>query len=282
MDLSSKRSQDEDRVVQRPLYRPGQNQSAKAPASTASRPSAPAAAKPQPKRAPASSGDNKGQRILLMILLLGVGYYLLAGTPSQRRKASIGLGVAVWLLLLGSISYCLSLPDLEDLNRQRMAIFQDSSLTPEQRREKMDELREKEKNLTPAQRQQMREINRKEFTRKMNSNMYDFLQMSPEEQVAQLKKEAEEWEKRRQEMRKMWGNKGRQKGGNRNGQNGNKGGGQNAGRGGGGGPPGGGWGGGPGGGNGMLDSMSPEARAGGLHKAIMREQMGIGPGGRGR
>lgn len=284
MDLSSSRSQNEDRIAQRQLYRAGQNQPAQASASTASRPSSPAAAKP--KRASASSGDNKGQRILLMILLLGVGYYLLNGTPSQRRKAFIGLGVVGWLLLLGSISYCLSLPDLEalnrELNRERMAIFQDQSLSPEQMREKFAALREKEKNLTPDQRKQMREIDRKERTRKMNSNTFNFLQMSEEEQVAQLKKEAEEWEKRRKEWEKRR-QQFRKAGGNRNGQNGGKGGGQNGGRGVG---PGG-WGGGGGGGNeaaafeGRQGAMSPEARAGGLHKAMMREQMGLGGGGPG-
>jgi hypothetical protein len=216
-----------------------------------------------------------------MILLLGVGYYLLYGTPSQRRKVYIGLGVAGWLLLLGSISYCLSLPDLEGLNRERMALWKDNNLSFEEKREKMDQLREKEKNLTPAQRKQMREIGFKEMTRKRNQDMYDFLQMTPDQQVAQLKKEAEEWAKRREEMRKFWANKGGQKGNRGNGQNGNKGGP------GGGGPPGG-WGGGgnanadrPEGLGQRLDSRSPEARTGGLHKMMMMEQMGLGFGGRG-
>jgi hypothetical protein len=256
MDLSSHRSQDPDKIMQRQLYRAGQNQPAQASALTASRPSSPAAAKPKPK-----SGSSSGQGIL---------------TPSQRRKALIGLAVAAWLLLLGSISYCLSLPDLEGLNHERMAIWQDPNLTPEQKREKFEALREKEKNLTPAQRKQMREMGRKEMTRKMNKGMFDFFKLSPEEQMAQAKKEKEEWDKRR----KMWANKGWQKGGNRNGQNGGKGGG-------GGGP--GGWGGGGGGvdrdrpealGQ-SLDSRSPEARAGGLYKMRMMQQMGGGGGGPG-
>lgn len=260
---------DADKVMQRQLYRAGQNQPAPASDSPASQPSSPAAAKP--KRAPASSGDKKGRTIL---------------TPSQRRKALIGLAVAVWLLFLGSISYCLSLPDLEGLNRERMALFQDKSLTAEERREKFEQLREKEKNLTPAQRKQMWEMTRKEMTRKRNKDTFDFFKLSPEDQVAQMKKEIAEWEKRRQEMRKMWANKGG-KGGNRGGgQNGGKGGGQNGGRGGGGGP-----GGGPGGGGGDTnaaadfgrreDTRSPESRAGGLYKMRMMQQMGGFGGGRG-
>src|SRR5262249_5610335 len=128
MDLSSNPSQDEDRIMQRQLYRPGQSQPA--PAATPVR----SAAK---KSSSASGQSSKGQRILLMILLLGVGYYLLYGTPSQRRKVYIGLGVAGWLLLLGGISYCLSLPDLEGLNRERMALWKDNNLSFEEKREKM-------------------------------------------------------------------------------------------------------------------------------------------------
>lgn len=272
MELSSNRSQDEDRIMQRQLYRPGQSQPA--PASAPARSVA--------KKSSAASGQSsKGQRILLMILLLGVGYYLLYGTPSQRKKVYIGLGVAGWLLLLGTVSYCLSLPNLEALNRERAAIWQDKNLTPEEKMEKMEQLREKEKNLTPAQRKQMREMGFKEMTRKRNKDTFDFLKLSPEEQVAQLKKEAEEWAKRREEMRKFWANKGGQKGNRGNGQNGNKGG-Q-----GGGGPPGG-WGGGgnanadrPEGLGQRLDTRSPESRAGGLHKAAMMQQLGLFPGGRG-
>ena len=68
-------------------------------------------AKSRAKKSSAASGDksSKGERTFL--------------TPSLRRKALIGLCVAVWLLLLGSISYCLFLPDLDALNRTRMRIF---------------------------------------------------------------------------------------------------------------------------------------------------------------
>ncbi len=261
MELSSNRSQDEDRIMQRQLYRPGQNQPAPTPASAASKPSASAAAKPKPK-----SRSSSRQPLL---------------TPERRRKALIGLGVAGWLLLLGTVSYCLSLPDLEGLNHERMAIWKDNNLSFEEKRDKMAQLDEKVKNLTPTQRKQMREMGFKEMTRKRNHDMYDFLKMSPEEQVAQLKKEAEEWAKRREEMRKFWANKGGQKGNRGNGQNGNRGGP------GGGGPPGG-WGGGgnanadrPEGLGRQLDSRSPESRAGGLHKAAMMQQLGLFPGGRG-
>jgi len=300
MDFQANRSDEEDRVMQRQLYRPGQKNEPveKAPATPASsmfKSPPPAKAKSAPK-----SSNNKpisGEQILQMILLLGVGYYLLQGTPAQRKKTLVGLGVTIWLLMLGTGSYCLFLPDLEDLNHARNAIFQDNSLTPEQRREKLAELREKEKNLTPAQRKQMREMNIKEMTRKRNKDMFDFFKLSPEEQVAYLKKRDEEWKKRRDEMRKMFGDKGpggkggkggNNNGGKGNGGNGNGGKGNGGPPGGGGGPPGGGWGGGGGGGGGgngaqaaRLDSSSPESRAGSFYQRMLMQQNGLGGGGRG-
>lgn len=252
MDLSSNPSQDQDRIMQRQLYRAGQNQPAPASASPASKPSSSAAAKP--KRAPGSSGANQRQPIL---------------TPSRRRKALIGLGVAAWLLLLGSISYCLCLPDIEGIAHEFRAL-RDPNLSPEERREKFKELDSKLSQLSPDQRKQVFQTSFKEMMRKRNKDTFDFFKMSPEDQMAQLKKEAAqraEWMKRREEMRKARADKG--------GNNGNRGGGG----------PRGGWGGGggPGGGDpgGFLDRSSPEARAGGLYKMRMMEQMGVGPGGRG-
>jgi hypothetical protein len=301
MDFLSNRSQDEERVMSRQLYRAGQTQpasktAAQTPASTPWKAASPSAAKPKSTSGPSKDKPSKGQRILLMIVLLGVGYYLLYGDPNQRKKAYISLGVMVWLLALGSFSYWLNLPDLEALNRERMALFQDRSLTPEQRREKFEQLREKEKNLTPSQRRQMGELMRKEFDRKRNADMVDFLKMTPEQQVAFLKKRAEEWEKRRkeweqrrQQFAKAGGNQGNG-GGNRGNGGGNRGnGGGNRGNGGGpgGGPPGGfGGGGGANGFANMLDRSSPEARAGSVYQRALMAQMGInfgrgGPGGGG-
>jgi hypothetical protein len=291
MDFQANRSDQEDRVMQRQLYRAGQNNqpAAKPPASGPFKPSSPPPAKA--KSAPKSSGDKKPreEQILLMILLLGVGYYLVHGTPAQRKKALVGIGVAVWLLMLGSISYCLFLPDLDALRNERRAIWQDKSLTFEEKKEKMEQLREKEKNLTPSQRKQMWEMDRKEFSRKRNKEAFDFLKMTPEEQVAYLKKQAAEREKFFEEIRKMRAARGDSNGkgnGKGNGGNGGKG---NGGPGGGGlggwggGPPGGGWGGG-GGGNAAqaarLDSSSPESRAGGDYQRALSAKLGLGGGGR--
>lgn len=288
MDLSSNRSQDEDRIMQRQLYRAGQSQpAAKAPASAPVRsvaakgPSAPAAGGAKPK---AKAGGG-GERVLLMILLLGFGYYLLYGTPSQRKKTFIGLGVGGWLLLLGGISYCLCLPDLAAMSRERRAIFADDSLTMEQ---KFEKVRAIESKLTSPQRRELRKLDMKERIRKNNSDIYSFLQMTPEQQMAQLKKEAVEREQRFQKMKQMWGNRSPRNRnndkGNNKGNNGNKGNGNGNNRGGGG--PGGGFGGG-GGGNrdvSMLEGgSSPEARAGNLYKRGLSQQMGLnsGFGGRG-
>lgn len=282
MDISSHQTPEEDRIMSRQLYRAGQAKPAsKTPAPTPSRSFTPP--KSATKKGSATSGDqsSSGQRILMMILLLGVGYFLLYGTPSQKRKTLIGLAVAGWLLMLGGISYCLCLPDLAEMNRERRAIFEDPSLTMDQ---KFDKIRDMDKNLTPSQRRQMREMGRKEMERKRNSDMYKFLTLTPEEQVAQLKKEAEEWARRREQFRKAFAN--RPKGGNNNkdaNKNGNKGGG-NGQRGGGGGPPGG-WGGGGGGGGSAAasfgsrnDSVSPESRAGGAYKMGLSQQLGLNSG----
>ncbi|HEY7329772.1 MAG TPA: hypothetical protein VH592_19210 [Gemmataceae bacterium] len=281
--------------MQRQLYRPGQKNepaaktSAPTPASGMFKPSAPAKAKSAPK----SSKDKTapGDRLLLMILMLGVGYYLVHGTPSQRKKTLVGIGVAVWLLMLGAVSYCLFLPDLDALRQERRALFADKSLSPEERKEKFAELREKEKNLTPGQRKQMWEMDIKEMTRKRNKDSFDFLKLSPEEQVAYLKKRDEEWQKRREEFRKMFGDKGPGgKGGNKGNGNAKGGNGNNGPGGGGGGNGPGGWGGGGGGFGGgggnaaqaaRLDSSSPESRAGSNYQRMLSAQLGLGGGGRG-
>lgn len=291
MDLSSNRSQDEDRVMQRQLYRAGQPQPAPktlAAAPSPFRPSSPPAAKSKYSPGSGNGKPSAGQSLLPKILLLGFGYYLLYGTPSQRKKVYIGLGVAVWLLFLGSMSYCLCSPDLEEISREmnqaRRAVFEDPNLTPEQRREKFRELDSKMSKLTPSQRRQVFQISRKEMIRKGNASMHDFLSMSPAEQVAQLKKEAAEWEKRRQQWAKMRANGGPRgnRGGNGkgNGKSNGKGGGNGSG---GGGRPGGFGGGGGGGGASRdisrLDSgQSPESRAGGAYKWALRGQAGLNSG----
>jgi hypothetical protein len=131
-----------------------------------------------------------------MLLLLGVGHYLLYGSPTQRKRVLIGLGVAALLLILGGISYYLCLPDLEEMARNRRAIREDPNLTWEQKREK---IREMDSRLTPRQSRQVFQIEFKQQARERNAEMHKFLQMSPEEQAAYLKKRDEEWKQRRQQ-----------------------------------------------------------------------------------
>lgn len=281
MDISSNRSSDEDRVMQRQLYRPGQTPAAPPKGATPARSTATKATSTgAPGRGAAKTGG--GKNILPMILLFGVGYYVLYGNPNQRKKALIGLAVAGWLLLLGGISYCICLPNLEDMRTQRRAIFEDDKLSFE---EKRDKIREMESKLTPSQRRKMRDLDRREWTRKGNVRTVDFLKLSQAEQDAQLTKEAEERAKRWEKMRKAWGNKGPR--GNRGGNNGNKGTASNGNKGGGGRQGGGGWGGGGGGGAerdiSMLNSgSSPESRAGGEYKRGRAQQLGLNKGFGGR
>jgi hypothetical protein len=323
MDLSSNPSQDEARIMERKLYRAGQTQPApKTPAPppprTLTKPSLPPAV---PMRslgtkpgAAANEKQSSRKRLLLMILLLGFGYYLLYGTPSQRKRTLIGLGVAAWLLMLGSISYCLCLPNFEGAGRNLAAMRDDPNLTEEERREKF---RETMAGLSDAERRKVFEGLRDQMVRKGNSEMSKFLKMSPEEQVAYLKKRDEEAKQRRAQRDAARnggsrgggggganGGRGGAAGGGANGRGaggggangrgaggsgagaGNRGGGPGGGGPGGGGPggggPGGGFGGrgGPGGGNvgrrARLDNMSPESRAGFQYQRGMSRAMGLG------
>jgi hypothetical protein len=278
MDFSSDLPADEARIMERPLYRPGQNQSAsKTPAAASkgvvAKPSSPS---PALKRSPGSAGDKPSRRF---------------GTPGQRKRVLVGLGVTAWLLLLGSISYCLCLPDLKQIAQDQRAIWSDQNLT---REEKIEKTREIASKLTDGQRQQVRQIDMKERSRKGNADMQTFLKLTPEEQSAYVKK-------RDEERRQRWQQQGGPRGGGAGGAGGAGGGprggggggaavaggaggagaggggrgagggggagGAGGGRGGfGGGPGGGGFGGGPGGfgggQKGRLDNFSPETRAG--------------------
>ncbi|MHB1426096.1 MAG: hypothetical protein ACYC3I_23280 [Gemmataceae bacterium] len=268
MDLSSKHSEEESRIMERQLYRPGQTQPAGK--SSAASPNRSPAKASGPTGVPTRSVGTKGstssssdspqdQRILIGILTLGVGYFLLFGTPTQKRRTRVGLGMAAWMLLLGTISYCLCLPSVDDAKRALAAIRDDPNLTPEERREKFGEVMS---TLTDSQRDGMR----KERTRKMNSDMRDFLKMTPEQQIEQIKKEEEQWRRFRQE----WANRQKTQGSGGGGAGGR--GGAGGGAGGRGGP--GGFGGGPGGGpDSRLDNLSPETRAGMSYKGGLRGQL---------
>jgi hypothetical protein len=203
MDISPKPSPDEARFSERKLYRAGQTQTASkapgAPLKTLKKSST-----------PANSQSSPGKRRLLMVLLLGFGYYLLYGTAVQRKRVLIGLGVAAWLLMLGSISYCVCLPDLSKIQEEQTAIWQDPNLTFEEKREKTREI---QANLTREERRKVFEIGMKERMRKGNSEMSKFLKMSPKEQIADLKKKDEESKQRRQQWAAMRGNGGPSGGG---------------------------------------------------------------------
>jgi hypothetical protein len=131
-----------------------------------------------------------------MLLSLGVGYYLLYGSPTQRKRALVALGVIALLLMLGGISYYLCLPDLEGMARDHRAILQDPNLTWGEKREK---IREMDSRLTPAQARQVFQIEHKQRARELNAEMHRFLQMSPEEQAAYLKKRDRERNQFRQQ-----------------------------------------------------------------------------------
>jgi hypothetical protein len=110
-------------------------------------------------------------------------------SSNRRKKLLRALAVIAWLLLLGFISYCLFLPDLEEVSRQLRAIREDPNLTLQQRFEQSREIYSK---LTPGQGRQVFQNDLKKMHYERNAEMQKFLKMSPEEQVAYLKKQAEE------------------------------------------------------------------------------------------
>lgn len=299
MDLSSERSPDEATIMQRQLYRAGQTMPAsKVPAPTpASVPTRNAGTK---GGTAASDKLSRGKRLLLMLLLLGVGYYLLYGNSTQRKRVLLVLGGAMWLLMLGSISYCLFLPDLREIARERRAILDDPNLTWEQKREKIREIDAK---LTPDQGRQVVQIDKKSFDHARNVEMHEFLKMSPQEQAAYLKKRNEE--RKQLQQRGGFGGGPAPRGGGRPVSGGSVTFGSGGGPGGavrmvsggavkgGGGGPGGktfvffGSGGGPVGGKPvdprqiqktMLDNSSPETRAGMSYQRGLSQSLGLGPG----
>jgi hypothetical protein len=153
MDPSSQRLQDEERTMQRELYRPGQSQSADAPT----------------VRVGAQEGKAK---------------------PASRRKRVLtALAVAAGMLMLGGISYWICLPDLDEVSRKLRAIREDPNLTPEQRLEKSREIYSK---LTPSEGRQVFQNDFKKWHYEKNAEMQKFLKMSPGEQRAYVKKQDEE------------------------------------------------------------------------------------------
>jgi hypothetical protein len=115
-----------------------------------------------------------------------------------RRRLLLVLALMAWMLLLGGISYCLFLPNLEEMARERRAILDDPNLTWEQKREK---IREMDTKLTSSQGRQVFDIDFKKMHHARNAEMHKFLQMSPEEQKAYVKKQEEE----RKQFRKQGG-----------------------------------------------------------------------------
>lgn len=120
----------------------------------------------------------------------------MALSPKRRKKILLALGVTAWLFLLGVISYCLCLPDLDAVSGQLRAIREDPSLTMQQ---KIEKSREVFSTLTPGQARKVSQNDFKKWTHERNAEMRKFLQMSPEEQVAYVKKKEEERKQLRQQ-----------------------------------------------------------------------------------
>jgi hypothetical protein len=307
---------EESRIAERPLYRAGQTSP---PAKTSSATKTPPPFKaplPTPRplaKSPQPGKDGKpslGKRIVLTVLLGGVGYPLLYGSPATRKRTLRGLLTAGFLLALTGVSYCIFLPDpVESAKKEMKAIREDPNLDW---RDKGKKSREVMDNLSPREQADMS----KDWREKARQDLDSFFKLPKDQQAAEMKKRIERDEKRRAEFRARFpdgwggGGGGRASGGGGGGggggaaaTGGNRGGGGggggpgagNRGGGGGGGPGGGGPGGGGWGGRGggdrnarqknFLDMSTPEERAQrGLYRGMMnqmRQQMGLPTGGRG-
>jgi hypothetical protein len=178
----------------------------------------------------------------------------------------VGLLALLALLGMGALSYCIFLPDPVEEAKERLAAINKSNLDGKERSEKkrevMDGLTEKQKfDLSKARRAKNRE------------KVMSFLKLSPEEQIAEAKKEQKQREERQARREAM----AKENGGNGGNGGGAGGGGQAAG--------GQGRGGGAGGDRNMrqknlLDSSDPECRAGTIYyRVFVRQYGGGGPGG---
>lgn len=115
-----------------------------------------------------------------------------SSSKKRRRRILIALAVAVWLLMLGFISYCVCLPDLGEVSASLRAIREDPNLTPEQKFEKSREIFSK---LSPGQARRVFQSDFKKWHYERNQEMQKFLKMSPEDQLAYVKKMEEEGKK---------------------------------------------------------------------------------------
>jgi hypothetical protein len=184
----------------------------------------------------------------------------------KKRKLTIVLVVAILLIAGGVWAYMRSGPDpqLEKIKQMRAEMFKEGT-GPDPA--KLAELREAEKQLTPAQQQQLRRDGRERMERRINETLDTYFSLPKEKRTAYLDERIKEEDKWRKAME---GNRGR------NGTGGPGGGGGGMGGSGGGGGPGSGSGPGSGGGQNQqgpntdarsqrqlqrMDSMSASRRA---------------------
>lgn len=173
MDLSSEPSRDEDRIMERQLYRAGQTPAAPKP--SAARPGS-SSSLPQSK----SLSVKKDEAIPLI----------------QRRLVRTAL-CAAWLLFLTGASYCVFLPDpVDEAGKQLKELWGDRNLTREQRKEKAEQILG---NLSDRQRYNL--LSPAEMRVKAHDEHAAFFKLSRSEQEAQLKQEILDFQKQMEEAR---------------------------------------------------------------------------------
>jgi hypothetical protein len=143
---------------------------------------------------------------------------------SSNKPAAIAVGVVALTVAAGAAWYFASGPKVDPqvaaLEALGSKLFENrESMSDEQRRAAFSEMRTAYEQLTPEQRDQLRDRRRREWERRENERLKAFFAMSKEEQLKQLDREIdrqEQWRKEREQRRRN-GDANQRGGGNRGG-----------------------------------------------------------------
>jgi hypothetical protein len=111
----------------------------------------------------------------------GKGSKATPAAPSKTKRRLTVAGSLLLLLLIAWFAWPNSQVDKVRKMQQELFATPRDQLTPEERKEKFDELRAEREKLSPEERNQLRQEKGKQFQQKMNEYASKYLAMSPEE-----------------------------------------------------------------------------------------------------
>jgi hypothetical protein len=139
--------------------------------------------------------------------------------PSGLGKRKIVIGVVVILLIGGSVwavMHNLPDPQVEKVKQMQAEAFKEG-VTPEQRRQSFQLVRQEMEKLSPDQRHELWQQVGQERERQMDKRMDEYFALPPAKRVAEMDKMIKEMEQRRKEFEQRRSQAGQ---GNRGGQQG--------------------------------------------------------------